>query len=187
MKSPNRQKYNFVIGLIALFLPFVATLLMIGVNAQRLAHIEYRFSIEGYDPRDLLRGHYLIFRYKWPAGSTASGCLSALEPCCACISGEQNNPSVLFSDCETLKQNKMCKGVIEVGASSRGDLQPSESLRQYYIPEAQASKLETMLRNNTNHFEVGLVPQPGGGGKLKMLYIDGKALPQFLLELDSVP
>lgn len=28
--------------------------------------IEWDVPIEGYDPRDLLRGHYIVYRYDWP-------------------------------------------------------------------------------------------------------------------------
>ena len=28
--------------------------------------VEWWVPIEGYDPRDLLRGHYIVYRYKWP-------------------------------------------------------------------------------------------------------------------------
>ena len=45
-------------GLIALAIPFVAMFLMIGMNVRNISGAdEYRFAIEGYDPRDLLRGH----------------------------------------------------------------------------------------------------------------------------------
>lgn len=28
--------------------------------------VEWDVPIDGYDPRDLLRGHYVVFRYQWP-------------------------------------------------------------------------------------------------------------------------
>ena len=34
---------------------------------------EWLVPIGGYDPRDLLRGHYVIYRYQWPAESGETG------------------------------------------------------------------------------------------------------------------
>ena len=31
---------------------------------------EWEVPVEGYDPRDLLRGHYVVYRYRWPGLTT---------------------------------------------------------------------------------------------------------------------
>ena len=61
----NSEKKKWL-GIALLAIPFLAMVWMIGVNLKNEGYKEYRFEIEGYDPRDLLKGHYLIFRYKWP-------------------------------------------------------------------------------------------------------------------------
>ena len=55
------------------FLPFALLLPLIGLGliwlqTERESHegSEWDVPIEGYDPRDLLRGHYVQFRYDWP-------------------------------------------------------------------------------------------------------------------------
>jgi len=180
MKLSDRKT---LIGLLTLAIPFLAMLLLIGTNIRHLDHEEFRLGIEGSDPRDILRGHYMVFNYVWPEAA-ANSCVDG-QSCCACLSGDGTNPSVSFSSCKALDAQKSCKGILDVkhswnGRPWNGRYQPDESLRQYYIPEARAKELETMLRSNKERFKVGIVPQPGHGGQLKMMYVDGKPLPDFL-------
>jgi hypothetical protein len=56
-----------VLGALALILPLVglgATWGTTHVRAQQ--GIEWNVPISGYDPRDLLRGHYVVYTYDWP-------------------------------------------------------------------------------------------------------------------------
>lgn len=47
-------------------LPFVLLLLWTGTLCiQRAAGTEVRVSVQGYDPRDLLSGHYIAFTIDW--------------------------------------------------------------------------------------------------------------------------
>ncbi len=178
MKSGKRAA-----GLLALAVPFVVMALLVGMNVQKLSHAEYRFAIEGYDPRDLLRGHFLIFRYKWDEIAQGDECGAKGENCCACIGGMPDSPTVRFAACDTVETGAMCKGVIPVAGGRSTNYQPEENLRQYYIPEAHAPMLEKLLRGGEKKFEVGLVPAPRGGGQLKMMYVDGVPLPEFLANL----
>jgi len=56
-----------------LFLPFALLLPLVGLGViwlltERQSHrgTEWDVPIAGYDPRDLLRGHYVQFQYNWP-------------------------------------------------------------------------------------------------------------------------
>lgn len=171
------------IGLIALAIPFLAMTFMIGTNLRQLQNTEYRFAIAGYDPRDLLRGHYLIFQYVWP-DKTENNCTDKeAKNCCACFHQGTTQQSVSFESCDRATDNKICHASLKMETFWNGTFQPHENLRRYYIPEEHAAKLEDMLRDNTHEFEVGLVPATHKkSGKVKMLYIDNIALPQFLTE-----
>ena len=169
MKLSDQLKNPRVLNIV---LPFLAMLAMIGMNYNRVtANPEYRFQIEGYDPRDILRGHYMIFRYIWP--ETAQNQCSGVSTCCMHISGDTMNPTVLFQAC-----GKSRDGIHVI------DRQPDESLRQYYVPEEHAPELESRLRHRKNLFEVGLVVLPDGQGQLRMMYVDGKPLDEFMRELE---
>jgi hypothetical protein len=177
-----KSKYKPAIGFIALIIPFAAMLFMIGTNINKLSTPEYRFAIEGYDPRDILRGHFLIFQYKWPLSNAPNTCKAGTLDCCACISGTPAYPTVSFTQCQPAQMNKTCGGTLPVTEMWDGRYQPSENHRQYYIPEEYARELESLLINQPERFTVGLTLQSGGGAQLKMLYIDGTPLPQFLSE-----
>lgn len=173
------------LGLVCLALPFVAMLGMIVLNHNNVqGHPEYRFEIEGYDPRDLLKGHFLIFRYKWPVGTVNrfdDSSYPRADQVCACISGETLQPQVQFDSCKA-QGKPHCAATVEVsGWASGTGLQPPENLRQFYIPEAQAPLLEKMLRSGGRKFEVAIVPRGQGQAQLKVLYIDGTELNEFLL------
>ncbi len=171
MRFNRHQK----IGVAFLAIPFFAMLVMIGMNMRNISYQEYRIAIEGYDPRDLLKGHYLIFRYKWPADVEKK---TAYE--CACLAGDPLVPVVTFGACPQAKTAPAdCRAFIRL-AESGDHSQPYESARRFFIPEAHAGRLENMLRSGKHDFAVGVVPQDNGMVQLKELYIDGVPLDEFL-------
>lgn len=178
------------IGIALLAIPFLGMLLMIATNMRNVSHQEYRIAIEGYDPRDLLKGHYLIFRYKWPDGTVDmfdDHSYPRAAQVCACMSGDPVNPQVRFDACEsTHPRQKTCEGAINIsgGAGFRG-YQPAGNLRQYFIPETHAARLEHMLRSGKHIFKAGIVPRAGGQAQLKMLYVDDVPLDEFLRKMPA--
>ncbi len=61
------NRYRRFLLPLALLLPLIG-LALIWLQAERVSHqgSEWDVPIAGYDPRDLLRGHYVQFRYDWP-------------------------------------------------------------------------------------------------------------------------
>lgn len=58
--------------IIALMLPLVALAASWGFTHYKAQQgIVWRVPISGYDPRDLLRGHYVVYRYDWPGLSNS--------------------------------------------------------------------------------------------------------------------
>lgn len=172
------------LGLLMLAIPFAAMIAMIGTNHVNVtAYQEYRLEIMGYDPRDLLRGHYITFRYVWPEVAIdkfkADASLRTAQTC-ACLSGDALTPDVRFDSCVSMhEQPASCPDAIPV-SPSRDDAQPDNSLLQYYIPQEHAALLENMLRSGKYKFSVGVVPRPGGLAQLRMLYVDGVSLDEIL-------
>lgn len=173
------------IGIALLAIPFLVMLLMIATNMRHLSHQEYRIAIEGYDPRDLLKGHYMVFRYQWPEGTQdmfADNTYPRTDAVCACLSGDPVSPQVRFDACVSIHpRHKICEGAVKVtGGAGFAGYQPADELRRYFIPEEHAADLEKMLRSSTYKFEVGIVPREGGQAQLKTLYIDGMSLDKFI-------
>jgi len=124
--------------LMAVLIPFLLLCLLIFRAEFHISQgKEWKFQVQGYDPRDLLRGHYLRFnlRYNWVEG--ISQCENAND-CCLCLSeiGEIA-PTVQKTSCE-VAQNQ-CDGFI------RGEFE--RSLNRYYIPENYAAQAEQILRD----------------------------------------
>jgi hypothetical protein len=62
------------------------------VSADRLSHqgTDWEVPVQGYDPRDLLRGHYVQFNYEWPGLDHAENEYAPLLALCL----EGNPPEV---------------------------------------------------------------------------------------------
>lgn len=159
-----------ILGFVSLAIPFIAMIALIMQNEINFRkYKEYRLQITGYDPVNVLTGHYLSFRYDWPKG-IKNTCEQGDE-CFACFNGARENPDITFVP---TKEIEACDAtlILENG-------QPDHNLMEYHIPETQASTLDSMLRNRTAKFEVGIVAYPDHNGQLKDLYIDGKKLAEF--------
>lgn len=85
------NRYRRFLLPLALLLPSMG-LGLIWLQTERLSHqgTDWDVPITGYDPRDLLRGHYVQFRYDWPAvreneiptwsGSRRNLCITGTSP-----------------------------------------------------------------------------------------------------------
>jgi len=101
---------------------------------------QWMFELQGYDPRDLLRGHYLQFTilYDWDKGKNE--CRSGID-CCLCLTKNSNPerttvvPKVHNESCTTARNQ--CDGYI---LSSK-----QNELNRYYIPEESAKRAELLL------------------------------------------
>lgn len=169
------------IGLVTLALPLVVMAGMVGINHHHMNNTtEYRFAIEGYDPRDLLRGHFMTFNYSWPEDRMAANACADAETCCACISGDPLNPDMSFVVCEDIPE-LTCGAQMPV--MHGWNYQPEQEARQVYISEEHALELDRRLRAGENEFSVGIVGSPA---RVKELYIDGKPVREFVKDMPPV-
>lgn len=79
--SRNRTAIVRAAVLVLPLLGLTAAWALAGYNSQR--GTEWLVPIEGYDPRDLLRGHYVLYRYRWPGLSEGTDPNSATKLCVA--------------------------------------------------------------------------------------------------------
>lgn len=186
----GRRKYC---GIITLAIPFLAMLIMLTLNILSYSNTEYRVKITGYDPRDLLRGHYLVFQYAWPENTTNQCSKENPKDCCACFHDQTESAPISFMPCDKKPELQSCRNSLRMTHFWNNTLQPHENLRRYYIPEQHASQLESMLISGKHQFEVGLILsrntifKSAKSGKVKMLYIDNMSLPQFLFQQAHKP
>lgn len=101
--------------MVALLLPLLVILLGIAKAEWHLAHARtWAFDITGYDPRDLLRGHYLQYRLVLHESEPLEPCREDLgEACCFCLTATAANapPKVQRARCERARAS--CEGLLQ--------------------------------------------------------------------------
>jgi hypothetical protein len=175
--------------IVTLFLPVIVMALLIGMHSNnKESGNEWRIPVTGYDPRDLLRGHYLTFRYDWNWDDRMNVACSG-QSCALCLqengASGSYNPKVYVSMPEVGK--KQCDGFIK-GYSSRSrhfeiGTREGNGLRRYYIPEADAGRLDALLRRadqDGHKFDMGLRVNNAGQAFIEQMYIDGIALEEWI-------
>ncbi len=115
--------------------------------------------ISGYDPRDLLSGHYLVYTVEY--GATPD-----------CDMGSQPEPSYYCIDAKRFYRFKpsTCSAII------RGRCQYNRFLadiEKFYIPEDKASELDKLVRGKEAAIEISV--QFDGTAQVRDLLINGKS------------
>lgn len=110
--------------------------------------VEWDVAVTGYDPRDLLRGHYVRFTYVWPEDpliGTTEGNSPATR---LCIEGEA--PSIRRATrLMTGDDASACNGIASTPLYRPGTVQagtvPIEG--RLFIPQAQGPQMEKALND----------------------------------------
>lgn len=139
-------------------------------------------EIEPYDPRDLLYGHYLVFKTKWnwkTIEETASACTDH-KNCCLCLEEGTKNPLVSVMNCKAAQENLSCKHSLQ--GQSYGANSFETGLSRFYVDERFAMPLEQVFREGKEKFSVGLYVQKGRAPLLETLYIGDKNLKDYIAE-----
>ncbi len=161
---------------IAVLIPLLGLLALIGRAEYAVRHgPTWVIAIEGYDPRDLLHGHYLRYRYAFSfQGEDTCGTPSSLDPaCCLCLtrtSADGRNPAVRQVWCS--EADDVCDGVLRVE-----DVQPQQ---RYYVPEDRALELEEALRTRGAALELTIGPD--GRPAVRDLLLEGRPWREVLGE-----
>ena len=175
--------------ILVLAFPVIVMVLIIGIHVKnKESGTLWRVPVTGYDPRDLLRGHYLTFRYDWNWNEQKNTACSGSE-CAVCFPEDRlsssYNPKVYMTRLSIAE--KQCKSFIH-GYSDRGHqfkigTKHGYGLRRYYIPEREARKLDRLLRQqaqNSHKFDMGLRVNNIGQAFIEKMYIDGVPLEDWI-------
>lgn len=138
----------------------------------------WQVKIQGFDPRDLLRGHYLMFRYDWNIKKDASPCTGEAT-CCLCVTASEGsgniNPQARPILCNS-PERRTCDAVVGSGPDGFW-----ESSYEYFIPEDRAMDLQSMLWDPHHEFRIEVsIPRRGGKPAIRGLYIDGRPMADVL-------
>lgn len=159
--TPRTTRWGVIVAL--------AGLLMLTLQAELRSRSgkAWLLPIKGYDPRDIVHGHYLRYRFEldWAEeGRHSCGAEGRhLDPnCCVCLESTVSGvPIAVRVPCETRPR---CDSWI------RGsELEPP---LRYLVPEAEASALERALRQHDAELEVRTLPD--GTLSIGELLLDGR-------------
>jgi hypothetical protein len=141
-------------------------------------------ALRGVDPRDLLRGHYLVGDLAWdwaPDGATAK------EPahgriCLARATGSDHLQARFVAIAQTPPEGCVAvlvgwytPGIGRLGASFTPDGVGGDYHRQlrFYVPQTQAQRLESLMRERPGVLAVDLAVLPDETAVIKGLRVDG--------------
>ncbi len=151
--------------IIALLIPILIILGAIGKSEYQLATGEtWRFKISGYDPRDLLRGHYVMYQVEFDWEEGKKDCPDKKD-CCVCLKRKKDSS-------ELSKVSKMsCSMAVDRCDGFIKD-KYLHQLRKYFIPEDQGKALEKAIREKDPEILVSIAGD--GQPVVRDLLLDGK-------------
>lgn len=96
---------------------------------------EWEVPVEGYDPRDLLRGHYVMYRYRWPGLTTNVDNLAFAYAPSLCLEGTAPRIARVRTDAAGTCASRV-RPEQGTGSLSGG---------RYYVPQMGARAIERRL------------------------------------------
>jgi uncharacterized membrane-anchored protein len=147
---------------VALALPVLVLVGFTLYNSQKLSvGVERTFAVEGFDPRDLLKGHYVTFQVVWDSADNCGDVGSSRVVFCV----DQKTFAAdhrLISGCDLYIR----------GECVYGRFKSESDLEKFFIPAERGPQLDRLLRDK--RASVSLVIQRSGSAQIKELFIDGK-------------
>lgn len=101
---------------------------------------DWDVPIAGYDPRDLLRGHYIQFRYDWPGLAADAGGGIPWIPA-LCIQG--STPTITRASRLDNQTPAKCASIARQAGDGLTDLNNG----RFYVPQTRAREYEDKLRD----------------------------------------
>lgn len=145
-----------VLALVLLLLPTLVLAGWIGTLVLGRSGEGIRVALVGVDPRDLLRGHYLIARFDLDEKQLRG------EPC-VCLSENAADPlRPIATPLERCEPSAQCRWPLA---------EPAKPFR-VYIPAERAPEYERLLREEKATFSVLLRPGPAGEGAISDLLVE---------------
>ena len=131
----------------------------------------YTVPVNGFDPRDLVYGHYLSIQVDLEALGARAGGTKEGDVFCFQRDGES---------VRVLRATQM-----ELAQENCASITPTENLvgaKRYLVPEVDALELESRLRDQKVKASVELIIQESGEVSMGMLFLNGKPWREVLVE-----
>lgn len=173
----NRRLAVAVVGTLAL--PIMALAVLIGEQELRFGKAQQvNVPVRGYDPRDLLRGHYITGQLDWdweaPPEKTGTGGLCILPDAAA-------RPKVRFLENwrpgdRPLGCRLVVAGRVAPPAFVPTTLDSGTSSMRLYVSETRAPELEELIREHPGALTVDLAVRADGSAAIMALRVDGQVV-----------
>jgi hypothetical protein len=169
---------------IALLLPVLLLGFIVGQAEWRLAHSKtWLFAMEGYDPRDLLRGHYLRFQLSVATAQVGASCTRDDPDCCYCLApGETIGDAGVIAEATVVS----CAEAVE-RCEDFVRARPLLALDRFYIPEDNRRAFEDSLQAATAKGAAHLAVAVAGDGSpmISGVWVNGVPIATEVLERES--
>ena len=147
---------------IALAIPIVSLALLVSYKKYILSHgEEVTLPINGYDPRDLLSGHYLIYRIEYGVDGICDKASYKLKKSGYVCLNPKKFSYRWIDDCKI-----MIKGICNRRRFEAG-------IERYYVPEEAAKTLEDLVQSK--QASIVLSVHKNGNAQIKDLLINGSS------------
>ena len=151
-----------------LALAIALPLVLLATNAawhlyQRSQGVEMRLPIRGFDPRDLLAGHYLTYQVDYGLGSFCS-----LEE-----NTQRQKHTICLEPLQSIADGS-CSLPLE-GFCNQGNF--SAGIERFYIPDQYAGKLDRAIRDQKGEI---VIMVKNGKAVVKDLIIEDKPWLEFI-------
>jgi uncharacterized membrane-anchored protein len=160
----NKRALLFVVALPVAYMALWLVSLVVTVSSAK----EITLEVEGYDPRDLLSGHYLTYRVSYGEAVSKAGDYARSSSECICFGAEPTVPAkaTWIGGCDERDQNTCgiyLRGHTDWGSRFTADIE------RYYFPEQYASALQRVPPNAT----IRVAVPSTGRGIVRGMYVDG--------------
>lgn len=144
---------------------------------------EVEIAIRGYDPRDLLAGHFVTYQLDFGETSVCQVDQYNPSPRCVClqVAPETKIAQAEYSDFCSNSRFESCKLWIKGQCDYSGRFEAG--IERYYIPEEYAPFLATVPANSS----VAVRINARGRASLQSLKVAGKDLAEFVAEQKKLP
>ena len=160
MGHEDRRMRRALGRLTALLIPLLALLTLAGYHHYLLrSGVEVILPISGYDPRDLLAGHYLTYRIDYGIEAICSD-RPGRYPGYICL-----EPQGFYADNPPAECARLISGQCRHGQFDAG-------IERYFIPEAEAEALDQEIR--TGNAKIRLSVNANGQTRVKGLILESR-------------
>ncbi|MDN3637351.1 GDYXXLXY domain-containing protein [Simiduia curdlanivorans] len=120
---------------------------------------EFTLPVTGFDPRDLLSGHYIVYQIAFDIDDL---CAENSEPEAVCLVEGGDH----YASHSALACDYPLRGVCQYGRFQTG-------LERFYIPQSEAMRLDAAVRKGEGSIVLSVTPS--GANVVKKLLVNGQS------------